>query len=111
MEYYALEYTTRTALRITQSNTAQTNIQNAAERRGEGKPSRPRAFLAYDDGRTPLERRKPEVQGDIARPRGQLKLIEPWDIRGGPYEQAFLAYRHAQMIMEAEPPRILDTWA
>lgn len=106
-----MEYTTRTALRISQSNTAQTNIQNAPEHHGEGKPSKPRLYLAYDDDRAPLERRKPKAQGDIERPRGQLKLIEPWDMRGSPYEQAFLAYRHAHMLMEAGPPRILDTWA
>jgi len=114
MEHYALEYETKTAIRITQSHIAYTKPQDSPERRGEDGTSRAaRPFLAYDNTRMPLERREHETQAVATGPPayGQLILVPPWNIRGSPYEQASFAYRRVQMLMEEGIPHVLDIWA
>ena len=112
MEYYALEYASKTAVRITQSRTVHPNTQDSLGRRREGEPSRARSLLA-DDGRNHLVRRQYDVQTvDSERSTGeQLMLMRPWNIRGSPYNQAAFAYLHAQMLMDVGTAHVLDMWA
>jgi len=80
-------------------------------RRREGEPSRTRPIRA-DDGRRPLGRRQWDLQTkDSERPiQVQLILTQSCNIRGSPYNQAALAYRHAQMLLYAGNNHVLDMW-
>lgn len=113
MEYYALEYETKTAIRITQSHIVRTKTHDSPGRQGEGKPSMLRPSLAYDDGGKPLGERKYEIQTlDSERPAWAQRMpARPWNMSGSPYNQASLAYRHAQMLMDEGIDHFLDIWA